>query len=388
MVVHMIPGIHVNDSRVKWVKLRAKYYGLKAEAHTEKGGTENIVLVYLKDDVRKSGEVPEFVFETMEGVDKAVRVSRSSLSIVSDENGVGHEFRIGSATVGISNPILPVIGPCTVSSSTPAIIEFLAKQGVKHVRGGAVKPRTRSGNFYGLGERGYEILLRAARDNGIESVWTEVMDTSNIDQVCRQRDAVKYEGQIVLWVGARTGNQVLLRELGRRKEFVVMLKHGLDCASSADLIDAAGWVVQGPMDFTDAGEIAPGNIGSGNQKIILCVRGLNAKKMDEHCPYRFYPNYDWIEALKDRTWAPVCFDPSHIAGQSRYVRHILSEGLDHEPDIVLIEAGLSPVDKEQALPLEEVHQVLTMINNHSAGRDKFSAALTAMGRYFRKRKQK
>ena len=364
MVVHMIPGIKIDDQRVATVVSQAKNHGLLAMAEAVSGNNEEIVMVYLKDDEVKAGTVPEFPFQMLNGVDTVVRVSSSAVSLLRNGSDISHRIEIGNSVIGADLPCLPVIGPCTINRQTPKTIEVLASHGVKHIRGGAHKPRTKAGSFTGLGEKGYGILLESATSNSIESVWTEVMDTSNIDEIKRQRDATKYEGQIVLWVGARTGNQILLRNLGLLDEFVVMLKHGINDTNVDDILNNASWVLQGPTKFDDNGKLVrEASAQSGNQKIILCVRGLNADKIDKHTRFRFFPNYGWIAELHQRSWAPVCFDPSHIAGTKENVVDVLWGGLRFDPEVVLIEAGASPVDTDQALSLDQVPDILSLIKN-------------------------
>lgn len=352
MIVHMIPGISVNDRRVVVVKQQALACGLNPQDHVEQGGSQNVVLIYLKDGSRRAGTVPDHYFVNLGGVDKVVRVSKSIVSIAAEGNGVPRCLKIGKDLIGSGQPCLLVAGPCTITEDSYAVIEKLVKMGVRHIRGGGHKPRTRPGSFYGLGEQGYKILFDAARMNGVCSVWTEVMDISHIEEVCRQRDWARYEGQVILWVGARTENQALLRELGLRNEFIIMLKNGLFDSSVTQMMDDASWVVAGTMAFDLDGKITDsGSEESGNQKVVFCVRGLEVKKFDEHSEYRFYPNPHWISALRQRTWAPICFDPCHICSNYTQIPDILRAGLRYGPDVVLLEAGPSPVD--QGFPLDE-----------------------------------
>lgn len=363
MIVHMNPGIEAGDQRVQAVKVIAKRLGLIANARTEQGTSEVAVEVYLKDDVNKASAVPEYNFKDLDGVNKVARVSGSSLSIRST-NGGRHQIRIGNSVIGECLPCLPVAGPCTVSSQIYKTLEILAGLGVKHVRGGAHKDRSRPGSYPGPGEPGYGRLFDAAKGNGMESVWTEVCDTAHINEVKRQRDRFNFEGQIILWKGARCRNQFLLNRLGLEKEFIIMLKHELAPSNADELLNDADRVMEGKSVYTDDGKLIPEeSTTSGNERIILCVRGLDSGNFDEHSEYRFVPNINWIRTLHDRTFAPVCFDPCHISKHPHQIPDVLSHALGYYPEVVLLEAGPSPID--QGYPLDRFHNLLYMIEEHN-----------------------
>lgn len=368
MIVHMISGIAPDDARVQAVCAQAERYGLTAEVNVSQGTNFQVVEVRLKDAAERCSSTPEYPFETMDGVDRVVRVSPSLVSIARNGGRDPHHIKIGGTKIGQGLPVLPVVGPCTIDSHVGSLIAELARNGIRHVRGGFVKPRSRAESFRGLGSEGLRLLLEAARDCGIESVWTEVIDTSHIDDVRRERDLTGFDGSIVLWVGARTGNQVLLEKLGRQRDFAVMLKNGLRMRSIDELAELASFVLHGPMWWNEDGTLNRArSIVSGNHNLILCVRGL--EKTDPHERYRFYLNATWITALHERTWAPVCFDPSHIAGKLENVRPVLATGLAAKPDIILLEAHDNPslalCDGEQAVPMDQLPEILDMIEQHN-----------------------
>lgn len=367
MIVHMIPGIKADDDRVSSVCGKAERYGLKAEVVVAQGTHYQPIEMYLKDDAEHCSSTPEYPFESMDGVDRVVRVSPSLVSIARNGTREPHQIQIGSAKIGFGLSCLPVLGPCTIDKHIGQVVAELRRLGVKHMRGGFIKPRSQAESFRGLGPEGLRRFLEAARDHGVESAWCEVIDTSNLDDVRTARDRTGFEGDIVVWVGARTRNQVLLQRLGEQREFAVMIKNPID-GTMEDLFTAAEFVLHGPMWWDEEGRLdrARSKV-SGNNRIVLCVRGL--KKTDQYSPLRFYPNYDWIRALRERAWAPVCFDPSHIAGDLKYLTEVLEQGLRRSPDALLIESHSNPsealCDKDQALPTERVPEVLAMIEAHN-----------------------
>src|SRR3989442_1684231 len=83
----------------------------------------------------------------------------------------------------------------------------------------------------------------AASRHGVETVLTEVIDTSHVAAVRRVRERVGYTGQILLWIGARTNNLVLLQELGRQRDFPVMLKNPIDARSVGEWVGRAEYIL-------------------------------------------------------------------------------------------------------------------------------------------------
>jgi 3-deoxy-7-phosphoheptulonate synthase len=369
MIIHMIPGTSPNDKSVQAICAKAARYGIIAEVKTMQGTHHQTAEVHLKDGAAVlCSSLPTYPFETMPGVDRVVRVSPSLISLAMNGVHEPHLVQIGKSLVGAGQPCLPVLGPCAIDKRIGQLVERLVYQGVRHVRGGFVKPRSQAGSFRGFGQVALGSLLAAAKQNGIESVWTEVMDSSNIDEVRRQRDATGYQGDIVLWVGARTSNQILLERLGQQDEFQIMLKNNIRAQDTKEMFTAAEFILHGDMSWNEDGTLnSDHSRAAGNHNLILCIRGL--EKTDPHSPLRFYPNYDWIDALHQRAWAPVCFDPSHIAGQRQYVAPVLAEGLKHNPDAVLIETHIDPekalCDPDQAVPVDQLPEILAMIDEHN-----------------------
>lgn len=371
MIVHFRPGIEQDGGEVRAVCERAEQQGLKPGVAIQEGTAMNAVQVNLYDGEQVNcSSVPEHVFEHMDGVSQIVRVTPAQVSVASN-GGERHTLNIGNTSIGAGEPTLAVIGPCTVDMHTARTVEALAEVGVKHIRGGCWKPRSRAASFRGYGEEGVRTLLQAARDHDMASVWTEVLESEHINVVRRVRDQVGYQGDVVLWVGARNiGNTSLLESLGRQSDFAVMLKNGIHMTDVGELFDQADFVVHGPMVWKGDGRTIDdvASRAQGNQNLILCVRGLkNHDKQDRH---RFAPNFGWIEAIHKRAWTPVCLDPSHMAGELDLVFECLRNGLKVDPDVVLVESHIDPsvalCDAPQAVPISRVQDVLKMVEEHNA----------------------
>ncbi len=372
MIVHMSPAILKDHLHVDEIIKKAKRYGLNPEIHTEEGSRFMAVEIYLKDGHTAASSLPEYLFENMAGVEKVVRASPSKVSAAMNGDKEHHVIKIGKAKIGPGNPCLLVSGPCAIDKHMPKTIEMLSKAGIKHVRGGWRKPRSRAEAFRGFGSNGLKDFLLVSQSNGVESVWTEVVESPDIDIVRKLRDQTHFEGDIVLWVGARNvGNYRLLEKLGEQLDFIVMLKHGLNMTRVDEIMDLAGFVLYGPMCWDKEGNLdkfrsAP----AGNNKLIFCVRGL--QKVDQHDPHRFYPNHSWIRELHERSWAPVCLDPSHMAGRTDLVFEDLACGLRYQPDVVLVESHANPdealCDKDQAIPPDRIDELVSLVKNHNKAR--------------------
>jgi hypothetical protein len=160
-----------------------------------------------------------------------------------------------------------------------------------------------------------------------------------------------------------------LEKLGQQLDFVVMLKHGLGMTRVDEVMDLAGFVLYGPMYWdTDGNLDKVKSAPSGNNKLIFCVRGL--QKVDQHDPHRFHPNFSWIRELHDRSWVPVCLDPSHMAGRTDLVLEDLKNGLRYRPDVVMVESHFKPeealCDKDQAISPDQIEQLTSIIEEHNS----------------------
>lgn len=368
MIIHMRASIKDVDIEVAEVCKRAKKLGLRPEIKVQEGSELRTVQINLCNDKVSCGSVPEHQFDQMSGVGQVFRVTPAQVSVASS-GGRRHTLMIGGTKIGPDQPVLPVIGPCTVDLLTPDTVKCLADLGVEHIRGGCWKPRSRAAGFRGMREQGLRILLTSARESGIKSVWTEITSPEQLPIIRLVKEETGYEGDIVLWVGARNiGNQDLLEVLGCQYDFPVMLKNGINMVNVTELFDRADFILHGPMAWNEDGTLdVEGSKQQGNQNLILCVRGL--QKHDAHDPHRFHPNYGWISEIHERSWAPVCLDPSHMAGELPRVFTCLKASLAYGPDVVMVESHINPdvalCDGQQAVPISRVCEVLDMVESHN-----------------------
>lgn len=371
MIVHMEVGIGQESVEVQRVVEVAERYGLKTETRTKEGTIHTATLVYLLDGTTQACTIGEYVFRQMPGISSVVRVTPSRVSIVA--NGAYHRVHIGSVEIGKGLPCQVIAGPCVVDRHIDEIVGELARYGVTTIRGGCWKPRSDPHSFPGFGKKAVKWLLSAAHRYGISAVFTEVMDETHINDIREIRREVGYDGDIVLWVGARTYNPNLFAKLGRQREFGVMIKNPLRAESVEEMARIAEFILAGELHFDENGSlIKDQSLTAGNDRLLLCCRGVEHR--DSKSPYRFLPHHHWIEAAKNAYWTPVGFDPSHSAGTMRndMVLRNLQDGLRYDPAFAIVEIGYPTgdsrrplCDAEQAIPLDRISEVLSIVRNHN-----------------------
>jgi 3-deoxy-7-phosphoheptulonate synthase/chorismate mutase len=369
MKIQMKVGIGADHPHTQAVIKKARRYGLLAEISESTGRDFTEVEVRLIDtEQAKAGSLGEFMFSSMPGVAEVVRITPSAVSL--ETNGDYHVIEIGSVKIGRTHPCILIAGPCTVDRNTDQLIRIMAENGIKIVRGGCWKPRSRPGSYTGPGVEGVRILINAAKKYGLEGVCIEVMDTCHVKTVKTVLDQSGYKGTVVLWVGARTSNQELMLQLGQQNQFPVIVKNGL-YETVDEFINRVGWLLVGEQHFNLDGQIIPEeSIKQGNDQILLLVRGQVSNNRVSR--YRFDPKLHLIGDLISRCWTPVGFDPSHAAGTMRddLVLKLMEAALRLEdPDFIMLETKLDyadPVcDADQAVPASRIPEVLRMLDSHS-----------------------
>ena len=179
------------------------------------------------------------------------------------------------------------------------------------LRGGAFKPRTSPYSFRGLGEDGLRLLAKAREATGLPIV-TEVVDPKDIEVVDKYADMFQ--------VGARNiQNFALLTLLGQARK-PILLKRG-----PATTID----------EFLMAAEYI---LSENNRDLVLCERGIRTfetatrNTLDVSC----------VPVVKAKSHLPIIIDPSHAAGQSRYVPALFKAAVAVGADGLIIEVHPDP----------------------------------------------
>lgn len=255
-------------------------------------------------------------------------------------------INLKNTSIGNGN-ITVIAGPCAVENEDQifTICEFLNKQNVKILRGGAYKPRTSPYSFQGLKKDGL-VLMRQAADKFNMNVITEVMDTNLVDEVAQYAD--------ILQVGTRNmQNYQLLRALSKIDK-PVMLKRGMSSTMEEWLL-AAEYILAG-----------------GNYKVILCERGIRTFETAT----RNTLDLSIVPLLKSVSHLPVIVDPSQGTGIRELVEPMSLAAVAAGADGIMVEVHNQPEealsDGAQSLYFD---QFKGLINKLKASADAFGRSL-------------
>lgn len=211
--------------------------------------------------------------------------------------------------------IVLIGGPCAVESRQQIIETAQAAKagGAVMLRGGAWKPRTSPYDFQGLKEEGLTLLAAARKETGLPVV-TEVLDPRDVGKVSEVAD--------MLQIGSRSvQNFPLLNEVGLSGK-PVLLKRGM-MTTVDEWLAAAEYI-----------------LAAGNPNVVLCERGI--RTFDN--TLRNTLDVGAVAVLKHKTHLPVIVDPSHAAGDFRYVAALARAAVAAGADGLIVETHCSPAD--------------------------------------------
>ena len=234
--------------------------------------------------------IPDHHFEELSGISQLIHVTQPYKLASREFHPENTLVYVDDVPVGLPEFTI-IAGPCSVESEKQIFqtAEFLSRQGIKLMRGGAYKPRTSPYSFQGLGEQGL-VLLAAARDKYSLKIVTEAIDIVTLDYVLKYADVVQ--------IGARNMQNFPLLKAAGQSGKPILLKRGI-AATLDELLLSAEYIL---------------NEGNGN--VILCERGV--RTFDDHS--RNTLDLAAIPVLKELSHLPVLVDPSHASGnRSRIV---------------------------------------------------------------------
>lgn len=240
----------------------------------------------------------------------------------------------------LQEPLI-IAGPCSAESEEQMLQtakEIAALGKVKVFRSGIWKPRTRPGNFEGVGEKGLKWLSQVKKETGLLTA-TEVANPEHAEL------AIKNDVDI-LWIGARTtSNPFSIQELAdflKGYDKPVMVKNPINP-------DVQLWL--GALErFHKA----------GINKLAAVHRGFFPF---EATTLRNIPKWETAIELKSLCHdLPIICDPSHIAGNSEYIAEISQKALDLNMDGLIIETHYNPLvalsDMNQQVTPEQLGGIL------------------------------
>lgn len=241
------------------------------------------------------------------------------------------------SNLDFTNEFQIIAGPCSVESQEQffTIAQELKKIGVKTLRGGLFKLRTRPNSFQGHGQVAYPWAIEVKKHLEMGFV-SEVTDPRQIDKMSEVVDCFQ--------VGARNMyNYDLLKELGKQKKPVLLKR-----AFSATIDE---WLFA--SEYLENG---------GNHSVLLCERGIRTFETKT----RNTLDVNAISYAQMYSQYPIISDPSHGTGRSDLVEYGALSSVAAGANGLLIEVHNNPnealSDKDQALNLEQFKVVFDKAN--------------------------
>ena len=229
------------------------------------------------------------------------------------------EMRKWLDDMNLGHPLV-VAGPCSAENEDQVlkIAHELKDTDVSYYRAGIWKPRTRPGNFEGVGAIGLKWLQKVKEETGLKTA-TEVANRAHVDL------ALEHDVDL-LWIGARsTVSPFIVQEIADALEGtdkIVLVKNPVNP-------DLSLWL--GAVERLHSANI---------EKLGVIHRGFSTY---EKTKYRNIP--EWQLAIELQTKfpdLPIINDPSHITGKRDMVFDVSQTALDLNFDGLMIETHYDP----------------------------------------------
>ena len=219
----------------------------------------------------------------------------------------------------LEHPVV-IAGPCSAETEEQVlnIAHQLKDTDVSYLRAGIWKPRTRPGNFEGVGAIGLKWLKKAKEETGLK-IATEVANKTHVER------ALEHDVDM-LWIGARsTVSPFIVQEIADALEGtdkVVLIKNPVNP-------DLSLWL--GGIE-----RLAKSNI----KNLGVIHRGFSTY---EKSKYRNIPEWQIAIELQNRfPDLPLICDPSHITGKRDMIFDVSQTALDLNYDGLMIETHYDP----------------------------------------------
>lgn len=235
-----------------------------------------------------------------------------------------------------------IAGPCSVESehqllSTASAI--IKKNKIDYFRGGLWKPRTRPGNFEGVGEKGIKWLEKIQKDFNIPVI-TEAGTPEHVELLLKHNINA-------FWIGARTvSNPFSVEEIANAT-----------CDTSTEIF------IKNPI-YPDI-ELWTGAIERFLNKNVKNVYAIHRGFYPfEKTKLRNIPRWEIpIELARRFPDVKIICDPSHIAGNRSFVKDISQKAIDLNMRGLMLESHINPdmaySDKNQQLNPDQLHDLIS-----------------------------
>ena len=215
---------------------------------------------------------------------------------------------------------LVIAGPCSAETEAQVlkIAHELKDSDVNYYRAGIWKPRTRPGNFEGVGALGLKWLQKVKAETGLKTA-TEVANRAHVEL------ALEHDIDL-LWIGARsTVSPFIVQEIAdalQGTDKIVLIKNPVNP-------DLALWL--GAVERLKSANI---------QNLGVIHRGFST-----YGKSKYRNNPEWQLAIELQTKfpdLPLINDPSHITGNRDMVFDVSQTALDLNFDGLMIETHTDP----------------------------------------------
>ena len=236
---------------------------------------------------------------------------------------------------------LIIAGPCSAENEEQVMTTaaaLVASGRVDIFRAGIWKPRTRPGQFEGVGSPGLRWLKRVREEYGLP-VAVEVATEKHV------YEALKH-GVDAVWIGARTSvNPFALNEIAdalRDADVMVFVKNPVNP-------DLELWI--GALERISR---------TGITRLAAVHRGFSTW---EKCSFRNQPRWQIAVELRQRIpGIGLLCDPSHMGGDRAFISDLSQKAMDLNYDGLMIESHIDPSaalsDRKQQLTPVELMKVL------------------------------
>lgn len=215
---------------------------------------------------------------------------------------------------------LVIAGPCSAETEEQVlkIAHELKDTDVNYYRAGIWKPRTRPGNFEGVGAIGLKWLQEVKKQTGLKTA-TEVANRNHVDL------ALEHDVDL-LWIGARsTVSPFIVQEIAdalKGTDKIVLVKNPVNP-------DLSLWL--GAVERLHKADI---------KKLGAIHRGFSSYRKTK---YRNIPEWQLAIELQTRfPDLPLINDPSHICGKRDLIFDVSQTALDLNYDGLMIETHIDP----------------------------------------------
>ena len=233
-----------------------------------------------------------------------------------------------------------IAGPCSAETREQVLetADGLKNLPIDLLRGGIWKPRTRPGNFEGVGADGIKWLKEAGEQIG-KPITVEVASSSHVE--------LALKGEVdVLWIGARTTvNPFMIQEIAEAlsgTNIPALVKNPVNP-------DVELWI--GAIERLHA---------VGLENVAAIHRGFSTFQKS---PFRNSPNWNIPIELKRRMPdLPIICDPSHICGSRDLLGEVAQKAIDLSMDGLMLETHHDPInawsDSDQQVTPTELETTL------------------------------